>query len=89
MIFYSDVFVFHALTPSAQLVVLYHFRAVMKTSLAFNFHRPQINNNYGASSFSFIASKIWETIPLELEKLCYYRSYKQFKLYLLNAQSVS
>ena len=34
-----------------------------------NFHRPQINNNYGASTFSFIASKIWETIPLELKKL--------------------
>ena len=32
-----------------------------------NFHRPQINNNYGASTFSFIASKIWETIPLQLE----------------------
>ena len=33
-----------------------------------NFHRPQINNDYGASTFSFIASKIWETIPLELKK---------------------
>ena len=33
-----------------------------------NFHRPQINNNYGASTFSFSASKIWETIPLELKK---------------------
>ena len=33
-----------------------------------NFHRPQINNNYGASTFSFIASKIWETIPLEFKK---------------------
>ena len=26
------------------------------------------NDNYGASIFSFIASKIWETIPLELKK---------------------
>ena len=25
------------------------------------------NNNYGASTFSFIASKIWETIPLVLK----------------------
>ena len=32
-----------------------------------NFHSPQINNNYGASTFSFIASKIWETIPLEFK----------------------
>ena len=54
-----------------------------------NFHRSQINNNYGASTFSFIASKIWETIPLELKKLCHYRFSKRFKLYLLNSQSVS
>ena len=54
-----------------------------------NFHRPQINNNYGASTFSFIASKIWETIPQEFKKLCYYRFSKHFKLYLLNLQSVS
>ena len=33
-----------------------------------NFNKPQINNDYGASTFSFIASKIWETIPLELKK---------------------
>ena len=52
-----------------------------------NFHRPQINNNHGASTFSFIASKIWETIPLEFKKLCYYRFPKHFKLYLLNSQS--
>ena len=32
-----------------------------------NFHSPQINNNYGASTFSFIASKVWETIPLEFK----------------------
>ena len=54
-----------------------------------NFRRPQINNNYGASTFSFIASKIWETSPLEFKKLCYYRFSKHFKLYLLNSQSVS
>ena len=49
-----------------------------------NFHRPQINNNYRAFTFFFIASKIWETIPQELKKLCYYRFSKYFKLYLLN-----
>ena len=35
-----------------------------------NSHRPHINNNYGASTFSFIGSKIWETFPLEFKKLC-------------------
>ena len=47
-----------------------------------NFHRPQINNNHGSSTFSFIASKIWETIPLEFKKQCYYRFSKHFKLYI-------
>lgn len=53
-----------------------------------NFCRPLIHNNYGASTFTFIASKIWETIPLYLKKLYYYPFSKQYKLYLLNSQSV-
>ena len=54
-----------------------------------NFRRPLIHNNYGASAFTFIASKIWETIPLHLKKLHCYPFSKQCKLYLLNSQSVS
>ena len=37
----------------------------------FNIYRPSINNNnyyYGATTFSFVASKIWESIPSELKK---------------------
>ena len=54
-----------------------------------NFRRSLIHNNYGASTFPFIASKIWETIPLHLKKLHYYPFSKRCKLYLLNSQSVS
>ena len=28
----------------------------------FNIYRPSISNNYGATTFSFVASKIWESI---------------------------
>ena len=55
----------------------------------FNIYRPSISNNYGATTFSFLASKVWESIPSELKKLSYNRFYKQFKMYLLNTQSVS
>ena len=54
-----------------------------------NFYRPRVNNNYGAATFSFVASKLWETIPSDLKILSNTHFYKQYKLYLLNAQSVS
>ena len=55
----------------------------------FNIYRPSISNNYGATTFSFVASKIWESIPSELKKLSYSRFCMQYKRYLLNTQSVS
>jgi len=55
----------------------------------FNIYRPNINDNYGATTFSFSASKIWESIPFEFKKRSYNRFYKQYKMYLLNTQSVS
>ena len=55
----------------------------------FNIYRPSISNNYGATTFSFVASKIWESILSELIKLYYSRFYMQLKRYLLNTQSVS
>ena len=30
-----------------------------------NIYRPGISNNYGATTFSLLAPKIWESIPLE------------------------
>ena len=34
----------------------------------FNIYRPSISNNYGATTCSFVASKIWEFIPFEFKK---------------------
>ena len=51
-----------------------------------NFHRPRIMNNYEAATLAFAGSKIWEKIPTKLKKLSYNSFYKQYKLYLLNAQ---
>ena len=42
----------------------------------FNIYRLSIGNNYGATVFSFVTSKIWESVPLELKKLSYNRFYK-------------
>jgi len=54
-----------------------------------NFHRPKANNNYGTSTFAFVSSKLWESIPINLKTLHYTSFYNQYKLYLLNIQSCS
>ena len=46
-----------------------------------NFHRPKANNNYGSSTFAFVSSKLWETIPTNFKKLPYTSFYNQYKLY--------
>ena len=43
-------------------------------------------NNYGAATLAFAGSKIWEKILTKLKKLSYNSFYKQYKVYLLNAQ---
>ena len=53
------------------------------------FQLPDEIESYGATTFSFLASKIWESIPFDFKKLSYNRFYKQYKMYLLNTQSVS
>ena len=53
-----------------------------------NFSRPRIRNNYGAATFAFAGSKLWEKIPSKLEKKLpynnFYKKYNSVKLYLLN-----
>ena len=45
-----------------------------------NFYRPRIRNNYGAATFAFDGSKIWEEIPSKLKKknLPYNNVYKKY-----------
>ena len=45
------------------------------------------NNNYGTSTFAFVSSKLWETIPTNIKRLPYTSFLNQYKLYLLNTQS--
>ena len=52
-----------------------------------NFHRPKANNNYGTSTFAFVSSKLWETIPTNIKRLPYTSFFNQCKLYLLNTQA--
>ena len=49
---------FRTLTLASE-VHRYNIRFATK----FNIYRPSISNNYGATTFSFVASKIWESIP--------------------------
>ena len=77
--------VFHRTLTQASEVHTYNTRFAANL----NFHRPKVNNNYGSSTFSFVASKFWEIIPTDLKKLPYTSFYKQYKLYLLNTQYYS
>ena len=74
---------------SAHFVPIPPFPILLRFVTSLNFYRPRVNNNYGAATFSFVASKLWETIPSDLKILSYTHFYKQYKLFLLNAQSVS
>lgn len=53
-----------------------------------NFYRPRIRNSYGAATFAFAGSKVWENIPSKLKTLPYNNFYEQYKLYLLTTQWV-
>ena len=84
-LFLAIPIVFHRTLTQASEVHTYNTRF----AASLNFHRPKVNNNYGSSTFSFVASKFWEIFPTDFKKLPYTSFYKQYKLYLLNTQYYS
>ena len=56
--------IFKGTLTLASEVYTYNIRFVS----TLNFHRPRIRNNYGAATFAFAGSKIWEKIPSKLKK---------------------
>ena len=75
--------IFHRTLTRASEIHTHNTRFAAKL----NFHRPKPNNNYGTSTFAFVSSKLWETIPTNIKRLPYTSFLNQYKLYLLNIQS--
>ena len=75
--------IFHRSLTRASEIHTYNTRFASKL----NFHRPKANNNYGTSTFAFVSSQLWETIPTNIKRLPYTFFCNQYKLYLLNMQS--
>ena len=75
--------IFHKTLTRASEIHTHNTRFAAKL----NFHRPKPNNNYGTSTFAFVSSKLWETIPTNIKRLPYTSFLNQYKLYLLNTQS--
>ena len=75
--------IFHRSLTRASEIHTYNIRFASKL----NFHRPKANNNYGTSTFAFVSSQLWETIPTNIKRLPYTSFCNQYKLYLLNMQS--
>ena len=75
--------IFHRSLTRASEIHTYNTRFASKL----NFHRPKVNNNYGTSTFAFVSSQLWETIPTNIKRLPYSSFCNQYKLYLLTMQS--
>ena len=75
--------IFHRPLTQASEIHTYNTRFASKL----NFHRPKANNNYGTSTFAFVSSQLWKTIPTNIKRLPYTSFCYQYKLYLLNMQS--
>ena len=52
-----------------------------------NLYRPVSRTNYGLARFRVMASKIWETIPIEIKCLSHSSFKMQYKLFLLGNQT--
>ena len=77
--------IFHRFLKRASEIHTYNTRFASQL----NFHRPKANNNYGTSTFAFVSSQLWETIPTNIERLRYTSFCNQYKLYLLNNLYIS
>ena len=52
-----------------------------------NFVRPKVKTNYGKHTFQFEASKIWESIDLEIKRSSSFKIFKKkYKAALLQSQ---
>ena len=69
------------LTPASE-VHSYNTRFVSNHNL----YWPRIRSSYGAATFAFAGSKVWENIPSKLKTLPYNSFYQQYKLYFLSTQ---
>ena len=55
--------------------------AISRSASKLNFHRPKANNQI-TSTFAFVSSKLWKTIPTNSKKAAAYTFfYNQYKLY--------
>ena len=52
-----------------------------------NFHRPKVRTNTGKFTFVFVASKLWETVPINMKRLSTSSFKKRYKIHLLKCQS--
>ena len=68
--------IFHRSLMRASEIHTYNTRFASKL----NFHRSKENNNYGTSTFAFVSSQLWETIPTNIKRLLYTSFCKQYKL---------
>lgn len=91
VILFSNAII-HASKPKKPSQELYN--RPLTTSLSYTHHKNDLYTqiliaiafHYGAATFAFAGSKVWEKIPSKLKSLSYNNFYEQYKQYLLNTQ---